>query len=102
MLRWLQGLQTQYIIRRDFFVDCIFDAFEVRPASDPKLLAVFGSSLPVFTAYKKTQGGTGKQEMQEKKSKAPLFSFVPPSAGMFVWVCLHDALAYLNADHANL
>lgn len=81
-------MQTQYIIRRDFFIDCIFEEFEVRPGSDPKLLEVFGSTLPVFTAYKKTEESA--PEMREKprklSEKTPLFSFVPPSSGMFVWV----------------
>jgi len=87
-VRWLQGLQTQYTIRRDFFVDCIFDEFELRPNSDPALAASFGAGQPVLTAYKKTQGN---QEMQEKAAaaKTPLFSFVPPTAGMFVWLKFH-------------
>lgn len=88
LIRWLQGLQTQYTLRRDFIVDCIFEEFDVQPASDPRLLEMFGSKLAVFTAYKKTVKGS-KPEVQEKarqRTKTPLFSFVPPSAGMFVWV----------------
>ncbi|KAF8520678.1 pyridoxal phosphate-dependent transferase [Gautieria morchelliformis] len=92
-IRWLQGLQTQYIIRRDFFVDCIFEEFEVRPTSDSQLLEVFGSKLPVFTAYVKTGEHQRKRGMAEKthmhSEKTPLFSFVPPSAGMFVWLKFH-------------
>ncbi|KAF8574795.1 PLP-dependent transferase [Ramaria rubella] len=85
-IRWLQGLQTQYTIRRDFFVDCIFDEFEIRPASGA-LKDVFGAGQPSLTAYVKNLHNSVTQE--KNQTKTPLFSFVPPTAGMFVWLKFH-------------
>ena len=45
-----------------------------------------------ITAYEKTAPGMGGTVMDEKrgyKAQKPLVSFVPPSAGMFVWLAVH-------------
>jgi len=87
-VRWLEGIQGQYTLRRDFFVDAFFDTFDIRPATPE--VAAFGAGLPVMTAYlKSSDSNTDGNEMSEKyplSLKTPLFSFIPPSSGMFVWV----------------
>ncbi|KAF9569073.1 PLP-dependent transferase [Agrocybe pediades] len=77
-LRWLKGLGVQYTDRRDYFIDCLVDKFhlELAPA------AQFGGSMR-YTAYDLTT------PYSEKAKKKPLFSFVPPSSGMFIWLQLH-------------
>ena len=76
--RWLRGLRTQYKHRRDFFVDCLAQEFELLPApgGDPLLLC----------AYPR---GSGDLPIEQPRSMRPLLSFVPPSSGMFVWVTLY-------------
>ena len=82
-VRWLRGLRTQYKFRRDFFVDCLaeeFDLFPTRASAIPGrwAAAVDGDEkIVLFSAYR----------CGEKTR--PLLSFVPPSAGMFVWVELY-------------
>ncbi|KIJ57164.1 hypothetical protein M422DRAFT_57580 [Sphaerobolus stellatus SS14] len=84
-IRWLQGLQGQYTLRRDVMVDALLEIFDVQPA--PAEFASFGAGLPVMTAYLKSD----KKEMAEKSrlAKTPLFSFIPPTSGMFVWLKFH-------------
>jgi len=75
-LRWLQGLRYEYIKRRDFFVDCLAENFhlELAPPEQNK----FRGSDTYLASHLKVVG--------EKVIREPLFSFVPPSSGMFVWL----------------
>ncbi|RXW11691.1 hypothetical protein EST38_g14164 [Candolleomyces aberdarensis] len=85
-LRWLQGLQNQYIVRRDYLVDCLADEFDLRMGTAPCDVDCF-SGCDVYTAYLKP----GHSIMTEKQrlTDEPLFSFVPPTSGMYVWLKLH-------------
>ncbi|KAJ7068243.1 pyridoxal phosphate-dependent transferase [Mycena amicta] len=86
-IRWLKGLRSQYTLRRDFLVDCFSDEFQltVAPGSVGDIWegcqVYSGSVKPKFTSF-----------FNEKTppSKA-LFSFVPPTSGMFVWLKVHLA-----------
>jgi len=93
-VRWLRGLRTQYRLRRDLFIDCLADEFDLFPtpasavprawaaiAGDPALTT---TTTTVLTAYARRGGAA-----HEKKTHRPLLSFVPPAAGMFVWVELY-------------
>ncbi|KAG6814205.1 hypothetical protein H0H92_000882 [Tricholoma furcatifolium] len=81
--RWLKGLRIQYQQRRDFLVDCIHEQFTVRVSMDD---TVFGASrgLPVYVASSKLP----KSSALGKRTSHPVFSFTPPSAGMFLWINL--------------
>ena len=79
---WLRGLREQYKCRRDSFVDCLADEFDLIPTPPSALFggwaaAPAGGDYVVLTAYRRGE-----------KSR-PLLSFVPPSAGMFVWTELY-------------
>ncbi|KDR83779.1 hypothetical protein GALMADRAFT_110657 [Galerina marginata CBS 339.88] len=78
-LRWLKGLAFQYKQRRDFFIDCLVEKFhmELAPASE----SLFDGST-VYVAY-------STRYHSEKAARRILFSFVPPSSGMFIWLRLH-------------
>lgn len=92
-IRWLQGLQGEYTSRRDFMVDSILELFNVLPASGE--VAAFGAGLPVMTAYLKESTSKGLSEKyQAVNTKTPLFSFIPPTAGMFVWVSLPQIISH--------
>lgn len=70
-LVWLQNLQAQYRTRRDWLLDALYTNFKVVPASKlPKL---------------KAEGLFACLEIGQSQDLKPVFSFVDPSAGMFVW-----------------
>ncbi len=82
-VRWLRGLRVQYKFRRDFFINCLAEEFDLTPSPASAIsggwaAAVAGGDQMVLSAYRRG----------EEKSR-PLLSFVPPSAGMFVWVELY-------------
>ena len=81
-VRWLRGLREQYKFRRDFFVDRLAEEFDLIPTPPSAIssgwaAAAAGGDHVVLTAYRRGE-----------KSR-PLLSFVPPSAGMFVWTELY-------------
>ncbi|KAL4814270.1 pyridoxal phosphate-dependent transferase [Aspergillus spinulosporus] len=69
-LEWLQRLQVQYRLRRDWIVGAFHKHFSVLPAAQ--------SPLPKADGYVACLADrTGQLK--------PVFSFIDPSAGMFVW-----------------
>lgn len=72
------ALRIQYSQRRDFLVDCLIKEFDVHPATGT---ANFRQNAVVYYASLKQK----RFFMQEKHSPTVL-SFIPPTAGMFVWV----------------
>ncbi|KAH7015589.1 pyridoxal phosphate-dependent transferase [Ilyonectria destructans] len=70
-LTWLQNLQFQYQTRRNWLLDAFYANFTVLPAAD--------SPLP------KAQGLVVCIESKADGGLRPVFSFVDPEAGMFVW-----------------
>ncbi|KAI0065787.1 PLP-dependent transferase [Artomyces pyxidatus] len=82
-VRWLQGIRTQYKMRRDFFIDVLADEFDLQLGTHAQGI---WAGAPVYTAYSKPTGG---YFMREKSASKALFSFVPPSSGMFLWIRLH-------------
>jgi len=82
-IRWLKAIRVQYTQRRDFMLDCFDEAFDLRvvPATSG-----FREGCDVYHASLKPKG-LGRRFSE--KSSPTIFSFVPPSAGMFVWLQLH-------------
>ena len=72
------GLGVEYKRRRDFFIDCIVETFDIELAP-PSQNMFQGSELYIASAFISSP-------VPEKCIKTPLFSFVPPTSGMFVWV----------------
>jgi len=70
-LEWLITLRGQYQIRRNWICDAIEENFEVRPAEPKNLLGAEGLAV-----YFKGSAGSNSQ---------PVFSFVPPTGGMYIW-----------------
>jgi aromatic amino acid aminotransferase I len=66
-------------------VDCLTDEFDLRMDTAPCDVDYFSGSN-VYTAYPKSK----HLIMTEKRmlTNEPLFSFVPPTSGMFIWVRL--------------
>ncbi|RDX53764.1 PLP-dependent transferase [Lentinus brumalis] len=85
-VRWLQGLAVQYKSRRDFLLDALREEFHMQVSVGT---TSSWKGCTVYTASAKPK--TGSSRMLEKRaygSKA-LFSLVPPTSGMFVWLKLH-------------
>ncbi|KAJ7252715.1 PLP-dependent transferase [Mycena haematopus] len=74
--RWLRGITAQYELRRNWTLDALHKALDVRSTDG------WSRSL---TAFSRADGG-----MSEKFTKsASLMSFVPPDGGMFIWFNIH-------------
>ncbi|CAI6068372.1 unnamed protein product [Clonostachys chloroleuca] len=71
-LEWLQNLRLQYMRRRDCMIDAFSQHFQLVPAAKSGIPDAFG--IVAFLLHSDGQGTT------------PIFSFVPPSGGMFIWV----------------
>ncbi|KAK6390365.1 hypothetical protein LTR65_005740 [Meristemomyces frigidus] len=69
---WLQNLQCQYRQRRDWLLDAFHEHFAVVPASESPV----PSSQGLVVCIPGKAGGTALR---------PVFRFVEPGAGMFVW-----------------
>jgi len=75
------GLGIEYKRRRDYFLDCIVEKFHVE---------LMPSSQWMFQGSEVYLASTMiSSSVTEKSIKTHLFSFVPPTSGMFVWLKLH-------------
>ncbi|KAG7449369.1 PLP-dependent transferase [Guyanagaster necrorhizus] len=83
-IRWLRALRLQYQQRRDAFIDALADAFQLDMAIE--MNGHRKGSLVYHASLKPERQFSEKSSMRYSK---PLFSFVPPSSGMFVWLKLH-------------
>lgn len=84
-VRWLHGLTVEYTHRRDFFLDALVSEFHIK-----KSIAVQGvwKGMEVYEAYSHPKPSDNC--MIEKASVGTkMFSFVPPTSGMFVWIKMH-------------
>jgi len=86
-VRWLRGLQAQYTDRRDFMMDCFIDSFDVSLTySDGKS---FIEKMPVYVALAKAKPIRRTTLLGEKQGRKPIFSFVAPTSGMYIWIKMH-------------
>ncbi|KAJ7115875.1 pyridoxal phosphate-dependent transferase [Mycena epipterygia] len=86
--RWLRGITAQYELRRNWAIDSLYRALEVKPKDN------WSRAL---TAYAPTNG-----QMTEKFTRTTsLMSFVPPDGGMFIWfnIHLHNHPRYKDLSH---
>jgi len=81
-IRWLRGLGTQYTLRRDYFIDCLDDEFDLQ-------FAFARDGIWEGRDYYLASTKSGAKQMSEKFDRKIMFSFVPPTSGMFVWLKLH-------------
>lgn len=80
------GLGTQYTLRRDYFLDCLDDEFDLQ-------LALARDGIWEGRDYYLASTKSSAKQISEKFDRKIMFSFVPPTSGMFVWVraFLYDA-----------
>jgi hypothetical protein len=82
MTRSPSGLRTEYQQRRDFFIDCLAEEFHLHVV--PAAAGVWEGCI-VYQASSKVKKSTRMTEKYSARNRT-MFSFVPPVAGMFVWV----------------
>lgn len=102
-IRWLRGIKATYQQRRDWMVDALGNAFHLEFADaggfNPLVAETqFGRAV---TGYARPEPGSAQAQWDEKRGAAgaagsagsplgpPLISFIPPSAGMFVFLGVH-------------
>jgi len=98
-IRWLQGIRAQYRERRDFCVDCFDDAFHLVPRSA-------GVNYTIYDGYIKSKmvlpQNKWKEKFIDREKQFPVFSFTPPTSGMFVWLQInfqdHPSFARLGRN----
>jgi len=76
-LRWLKGLGAEYTRRRNFFLDCLVENFHLEPGLSSK------GGFKGFDVY------LASISKEKGHIQGPVFSFVPPTSGMFVWLQFH-------------
>ncbi|KAJ9112336.1 hypothetical protein QFC19_000756 [Naganishia cerealis] len=99
-IRWLRGIKATYAMRRDWMQELIMsiipsskcDLFESVFHLEFDQTLALSPYIKWVTAFERTVPGMNGAIMDEKrgfKSKKPVVSFVPPTAGMFVWLAVH-------------
>lgn len=77
-IRWLRGIKAHYRMRRDWICDAFHDNFHLE-FDGSGVLEMFDGLGRGVTCYDKSRG----------EKPTPLVSFIPPTAGMFVWLAVH-------------
>lgn len=77
-VRWMQHIRSTYQMRRDWMVAGFAKQFELVPAETCSSLLPGEQGLVALL-----------KSADESKAPVPVFSFVPPTAGMFVWAKFH-------------
>ena len=84
--RWLQGLRFQYKARRDLILDLLTTHFKVKK----QVLEIMPGIWQLgYKGYNHPSTVKGFFSSEEKVSGNHLVSFVPPTAGMFIWIRVH-------------
>jgi len=85
-IRWLKALRIQYKGRRDYLVDCFAEEFHLQQSISTQ---GYTAGAQVYYASLKPKRSFIPLSEKDVAYSKPLFSFVPPSSGMFVWIELH-------------
>lgn len=100
-IRWLRGIKALYKMRRNWLCDTFEDVFHIEfedntngVISNQLVREVFEGMGRGVTCYAKPAPGSTRNKWDEKKGiesvhGPALVSFIPPTAGMFVWLAIH-------------
>ncbi|PSR73704.1 hypothetical protein PHLCEN_2v10623 [Hermanssonia centrifuga] len=99
-VRWLHGLAIEYRTRRDYFIDCLADEFHL--AKSATLEQGLWKGCEVHEGSLKPKNSIIMFEKTAIKTK--MFSFVPPTSGMFIWMKIHfeNYPSFKAGDEATL
>jgi len=85
-IRWLKALRLQYKQRRNYLLDCFAEEFHLQSSVSTQ---GYTAGAPVYYGSLKPKRSFIPLSEKDVAYSKPLFSFVPPTSGMFVWVELH-------------
>ncbi|KIK59151.1 hypothetical protein GYMLUDRAFT_44904 [Collybiopsis luxurians FD-317 M1] len=85
-MRWLKALRLQYRQRRDYLLDCLAEEFHLQSSMSTQ--GYTAGALIYYASLKPKRSFVSLTEKNEAFSR-PVFSFVPPTSGMFVWLKIH-------------
>lgn len=100
-IRWLRGIKALYRMRRNWLCDTFEDEFHLEFEENTNGVITNQNVREVFkglgrgvTCYAKPVPGSAARRWDEKRGidslRGPaLVSFIPPTAGMFVWLAIH-------------
>jgi aromatic amino acid aminotransferase I len=100
-IRWLRGIKALYKMKRNWLCDTFEDVFHIEfednangVISNQLVREVFEGMGRGVTCYAKPLPGSSRNKWDEKKGiesvhGPALVSFIPPTAGMFVWLAIH-------------
>lgn len=98
-IRWLRGIKALYKMRRNWLCDTFEDVFHIEfeentngVVSNQYVREVFEGLGRGVTCYAKPTAGVKKWDEKRGLENAhgpALVSFIPPTAGMFVWLAIH-------------
>lgn len=100
-IRWLRGIKALYRMRRNWLCDTFEDEFHLEfeentngVITNQMVREVFEGMGRGVTCYAKPAAGSAQKRWDEKRGidsvRGPaLVSFIPPTAGMFVWLAIH-------------
>ncbi|GFZ46123.1 hypothetical protein JCM24511_04369 [Saitozyma sp. JCM 24511] len=99
-VRWLRGIKATYRMRKTWICDTFEDVFHLEfeeagsLVSNPSVLDVGMNLGKGVTCYAKPKTGTVEAKWDEKRGltskRGPaLVSFIPPTAGMFIFLGVH-------------
>jgi aromatic amino acid aminotransferase I / 2-aminoadipate transaminase len=80
------GLAVEYRTRRNFFIDSLFEAFNVEKSVGTK---------GVWEGMEVLSFSLKSSDMVEKSKPRKIFNLVPPTSGMFLWV--RTTFSHINA-----
>lgn len=98
MTQFTSGLRTEYQQRRNFFVDCLAEEFHLHAV--PATAGVWEGCV-VYQASSKVKKSTSITDKYSARDRT-MFSFVPPAAGMFVWVGRRSTCFLVRGVHSKL
>jgi aromatic amino acid aminotransferase I len=94
-VRWLRGIKATYRTRKTWLCDTFDDYFHIEFDAAPNGVATNSAVRDVMdfgrgvTCYAKQYNGPVDEKRILDKRGPPLVSFIPPTAGMFVFLALH-------------
>jgi len=85
-VRWLRGIKATYRMRKTWMCDTFDDFFDLEFDENTNGVSTNALVRPVLGGRGVTCYGKGRAYNEKR---APLVSFIPPTAGMFVFLAVH-------------
>jgi aromatic amino acid aminotransferase I len=88
-IRWLRGIKALYKMRRNWLCDTFEDLFHIEFEDNSNGVISNQYVREVFEGMGRGVTCYAKPTARVKKWDEKRVSFIPPTAGMFVWLAIH-------------